>query len=123
VPALRFIATLAAVLVVAIAPAGALAQNGAGDEQYTDPFGGTAQPAKKKPKQAQPAAKAQTPSQQQQTAPATTAATQPGAAGRTATTGGELPRTGYDVIPLALAGVALIAAGLALRRRGAHGRD
>ena len=60
----------------------------------------------------------QVPSQQatpQPTAPAR--AQQPAAAPR------ELPRTGFDVVPLALVGVALVLAGLALRRRAAHGRD
>ena len=37
--------------------------------------------------------------------------------------GGELPRTGLDLAPLALAGIALVAAGLVLRRRAGHGSD
>jgi LPXTG-motif cell wall-anchored protein len=112
-------------LAVALAPAAARAQDGAGDQQYTDPFAGQSQP-KPKPKPTAPAQPAQ-PSQQQ-AAPQTTtpapapapaaAAQQPAAASR------ELPRTGFDVVPVALVGVALVLAGLALRRRGAaHGRD
>jgi LPXTG-motif cell wall-anchored protein len=112
-------------LAVALAPAAARAQDGAGDQQYTDPFAGQSQP-KPKPKPTAPAQQAQ-PSQQQ-AAPQTTtpapapapaaAAQQPAAASR------ELPRTGFDVVPVALVGVALVLAGLALRRRGAaHGRD
>jgi LPXTG-motif cell wall-anchored protein len=126
VPAPRRIAAVAVSLAVALAPAAARAQDGAGDEQYTDPFAGQSQP-KRKPKPTAPAQQAQ-PSQQQaapQTttpAPASTpapAATQPPAASSS-----ELPRTGFDVIPVALVGVALVLAGLALRRRGAaHGRD
>lgn len=109
-------------LAVALAPAAAHAQNGAGDEQYTDPFAGQSQPKPKaKPKPASPQQQAQ-PTQQQATPQATTPAPAaqaqaPAAAPR------ELPRTGFDVVPVALIGVALVLAGLALRRRAAHGRD
>ena len=107
-------------LAIALAPAAARAQDGAGDEQYTDPFAGQPQ-AKPKPKPTpvQPVPHQQVPSQQatpQPTAPAA-AAQQPAATPR------ELPRTGFDVVPLVLVGVALVLAGLALRRRAAHGRD
>jgi LPXTG-motif cell wall-anchored protein len=107
---------------VALAPAAAHAQNGAGDEQYTDPFAGQSQPKPKpKAKPASPQQQAQ-PTQQQATPQATTPAPAaqaqaPAAAPR------ELPRTGFDVVPVALIGVALVLAGLALRRRAAHGRD
>ena len=107
-------------LALALAPAAAHAQNGAGDEQYTDPFAGQSQPKPKaKPKPASPQQQAQ-PTQQQATPQAATpapAAQAPAAAPR------ELPRTGFDVVPVALIGVALVLAGLALRRRAAHGRD
>jgi LPXTG-motif cell wall-anchored protein len=106
-------------LAVAFAPAGAGAQNGAGDEQYTDPFAGQPQPKPKPkaaPKPVQPVPHQQLPSQQATPQP-TTSSQQPAAAPR------ELPRTGFDVVPLALVGVALVLAGLALRRRAAHGRD
>jgi LPXTG-motif cell wall-anchored protein len=115
VPAPRRIAAVAVSLAVALAPAGARAQDGAGDEQYTDPFAGQPQ-AKPKPKPVQPVPHQQLPSQQATPQP-TTSAQQPAAAPR------ELPRTGFDVLPLALVGVALVLAGLALRRRAAHGRD
>jgi LPXTG-motif cell wall-anchored protein len=127
VPAPHRIAAAAVTLAVALAPATALAQNGAGDEQYTDPFAnGSQQPAKPKPKP-QP-----TPVQQQQTTPSTQPTTpQPAPSAQPSAQSGaqpstdpkELPRTGFDVIPLALVGVALVAGGLALRRRAAHGRD
>jgi LPXTG-motif cell wall-anchored protein len=106
-------------LAVALAPAAARAQDGAGDEQYTDPFAGQPQAKPKpkpKPKPVQPVPHQQLPSQQATQQPATSAQ-QPAAAPR------ELPRTGFDVVPLALLGVALVLAGLALRRRAAHGRD
>ena len=120
VPAPRRIAAVAVSLAVALAPAAARAQDGAGDQQYTDPFAGQSQP-KPKPKPTAPAQQ-----QTQQAVPQTTtpapapapATQQPAASSR------ELPRTGFDVIPVALVGVALVLAGLALRRRGAaHGRD
>ena len=126
VPAPRRIAAVAASLAVALAPAAARAQDGAGDQQYTDPFAGQSQP-KPKPKSTTPAQQQTQPAQQQAqpqtTAPAPAAAPaattqQTGASSR------ELPRTGFDVIPGALVGVALVLAGLALRRRSAaHGRD
>jgi LPXTG-motif cell wall-anchored protein len=106
-------------LAVALAPATAHAQNGAGDEQYTDPFAGQSQPkpkAKPKPTVVQPAPHQQLPSKQATPQPATSAP-------QAAAPQGELPRTGFDVVPVALLGLALVLAGLALRRRAAHGRD
>lgn len=115
---------MAVSLAVALAPAGARAQDGAGDEQYTDPFAGQSQPKPKpkpKPTPVQPVPHQQLPSQQQAT-PQTTAPAP--AAQQPAASSQELPRTGFDVIPVALVGLALVLAGLALRRRGAaHGRD
>jgi LPXTG-motif cell wall-anchored protein len=114
VPARSRIAALAAIVAVAVAPGAALAQNGAGDEQYEDPF--QTEPAPKaKPTPVQPVPHQQLPEQEEaapQAAPAPT--TQAGG-------GGELPRTGLDLAPLALAGIALVAAGLVLRRRAGHG--
>jgi LPXTG-motif cell wall-anchored protein len=117
VPARRRIAALAAILAVATAPGVALAQNGAGDEQYEDPFQTTPAPkatTKPKPTPVQPVPHQQVQTQQQPQPSATT--TQTGG-------GGELPRTGLDLAPLALAGIALVAAGLVLRRRAGHGSD
>lgn len=117
VPARRRIAALAATLTVAAAPGVALAQNGAGDEQYEDPFQTTPAPkatTKPKPTPVQPVPHQQVQTQQQPQPTAT--ATQTGG-------GGELPRTGLDLAPLALAGIALVAAGLVLRRRAGHGSD
>jgi LPXTG-motif cell wall-anchored protein len=117
VPARRRIAALAAILAVAVAPGVALAQNGAGDEQYEDPFQTTPAPkatTKPKPTPVQPVPHQQVQTQQQPQPTATT--TQTGG-------GGELPRTGLDLAPLVLAGIALVAAGLVLRRRAGHGSD
>ncbi len=118
VPAPRRIAAVAVSLAVALAPAAASAQDGAGDQQYTDPFAGQSQP-KPKPKPTAPVQQQTQQATPQTTTPAPAPATQqPAASSR------ELPRTGFDVIPVALVGVALVLAGLALRRRGAaHGRD
>ena len=118
VPAPRRIAAVAVSLAVALAPAAARGQDGAGDQQYTDPFAGQSQP-KPKPKPTAPAQQ-----QTQQAAPQTTTPAPAPATQQPAASSRELPRTGFDVIPVALVGVALVLAGLALRRRGAaHGRD
>jgi LPXTG-motif cell wall-anchored protein len=122
VPAPHRIAAAAVTLAVALAPATALAQNGAGDEQYTDPFAnGSQQPAKPKPKP-KPTPVQPVPHQQVQSSPTTTQQAAPSTQQATQSSG-QLPRTGFDLIPLALVGVALVAAGLVLRRRAAHGRD
>jgi 2-oxoglutarate dehydrogenase E2 component (dihydrolipoamide succinyltransferase) len=108
----RSLLIIAALLCALAAPSAALAQ-GAGDEQYQDPFGeeqsqseptptptpAPAQPAPAQPAPAQPpAAPAQAP------APAQASQTE------------QLPRTGADAGWLALAGAVLLAAGIALRR-------
>jgi LPXTG-motif cell wall-anchored protein len=120
VPARRRIAALAATLAVAIAPGAALAQNGgAGDEQYEDPFQNESTPkstTKPKPTPVQPVPHQQVETPQQQ-------AEAQAAPAPAAQAGGELPRTGLDLAPLAAAGIALVAAGLLLRRRAGHGRD
>ena len=126
VPAPRRIAAAAVSLAVALAPAAARAQDGAGDEQYTDPLAGQSQPKPKpKPTQVQPVPHQQLPSQQQAAPQTTTPAPAPASSAQhPAASSGELPRTGFDVIPVALVGLALVLAGLVLRRRGAaHGRD
>jgi LPXTG-motif cell wall-anchored protein len=112
---------IAALLCALAAPATALAQGGAGDEQYQDPFGDEqSQPAPTAtptpaPAQAAPAPTA-TPSAAQQ-APA-----QPAPAPAPAPAAEQLPRTGADAGWPALAGAALLAAGIALRRRADHQR-
>jgi LPXTG-motif cell wall-anchored protein len=128
-PAPVRIAALIAILALLV-PGAALAQSddgGAGDSQYQDPFG-SSQPAKPaKPstpaqQQQQPAQQQQQQQQQQQTQ--TSPAPAPAAQSRTpqgqAQQGGgsqTLPRTGFDVLPVAAAGLLLLLGGLALRRR------
>ena len=114
-PAPRRIAVLAVFACLLASPAAALAQgNGAGDEQYSDPFAGTSTTAKPKPKpQAQASPSTTTP--QLQPAPATSQSTAPAAPAQQSS--GQLPRTGYDVIPVALLGIALVGTGVVLLRR------
>jgi LPXTG-motif cell wall-anchored protein len=122
-PAPVRIGALIAILALLV-PAAARAQSGgdggAGDSQYQDPFG-SSQPAKPKP--ATPAREQQQPAEQQQTqpapAPAASAAQSTAASARTG--GGRaaqtLPRTGFDVLPVAAAGLLLLLGGVALWRR------
>lgn len=98
---------MAAVL-LALLPAGAAAQS-AGDEQYEDPFADEpTQQAPAAPPASTPAPSAPAPAA---AAPATAAAPQASAA--------QLPRTGGEAWLLALAGLGLLSAGVALR---AHAR-
>jgi LPXTG-motif cell wall-anchored protein len=112
----RFLLCIAALLCALAAPSAALAQ-GAGDEQYQDPFGEeqadptpTATPAPAAPSAPAPTATPSTSQAPAQPAPA------PAPAGE------QLPRTGLDAGWIALAGGMLLAAGLALRRRADHQR-
>jgi LPXTG-motif cell wall-anchored protein len=100
-----------AAALLALLPAGAAAQS-AGDEQYQDPFAD-------EPSQEAPAAPpASTPAP---AAPAPSAAAPAAAAPAPAAqaTAAQLPRTGGEAWLLALAGLALMSAGVALR---AHAR-
>jgi LPXTG-motif cell wall-anchored protein len=108
----RSLLIIAALLCALALPSAALAQ-GAGDEQYQDPFGDeqsqseptpTATPA---PAPAQPAPAQPAPAQP---APA------PAPAPAQASQAGQLPRTGIGAGWIALAGIVLLAAGIALRR-------
>jgi hypothetical protein len=106
-----------AVLTALVVPSAAFGQS-AGDEQYTDPFGGD------EPQQAQP----QQPEPQQPEAPAGTIE-QPAAPAPSEGGGGEvaaepaqptdpsLPVTGLPALTLLAVGAGMLAAGLAVRRR------
>jgi LPXTG-motif cell wall-anchored protein len=99
-------------MLLVLLPAGAAAQS-AGDEQYQDPFADDpAQEAPAAPPAATPAPAAPAPAA---AAPATAA---PAAAPQA--TAAQLPRTGGEAWLLALAGLALMSAGVALR---AHARQ
>jgi hypothetical protein len=99
----------AAVLV--ITPATALAQ-GAGDDQYSDPFGSEQE-------QATPTATPRAPAPTATAAPAqaTPVPSQPGPAATPAPPGPQLPYTGVDDWLTAGAGALLLGAGLTLRAR------
>ena len=99
---------LAVALISLALPAGAYAQ-GAGDDQYSDPFGAYATPTATPKPAATPAP-----------APAQGAATPAPATGAKATptpSANTLPYTGVDAWPLALGGVLLLGAGVTLRAR------
>jgi len=111
----RSLLCIAALLCALAAPSAALAQ-GAGDEQYQDPFGdeqsqseptptATATPAPAQSAPSAPAATATPSAAQAPQAPQAQPSQQP-----------QLPRTGVDAGWIALAGAVLLAAGLALRR-------
>lgn len=112
------------------APAVTLAAGGggsAGDQQYTDPFGGTSTPTKSAPKTTATAPPPATSTAPAATAPTTTAT--PVASTQTASdpttptatiassNAGTLPRTGYDGWLAAALGFGLVGGGLVLRVR------
>ena len=109
----RSLLIVAALLCALAAPSAALAQ-GAGDEQYQDPFG-EEQPQPEPAPTAAPAPAQPAPAPAQP-APAQPAPAQPAPPPAQASQGEQLPRTGADAGWLALAGIVLLAAGLALRR-------
>jgi hypothetical protein len=104
----RLVALLLAVSLLAL-PAAAMAQ-GAGDEQYSDPFGQTDQPAGS---QEQPAPEPEA----APAAPATPAAPAEQATASQDAAAPTLPATGLPAFLLASAGAVLLASGVALRRR------
>ena len=89
---------------------------GAGDDQYADPFSGQATPTATPRATAAPQATATPAPAQASAAPAATAA--PAPAQSTAATGGPtLPYTGVDAWIPGLSGALLLGGGLVLRRR------
>ena len=99
-----------------VLPASSLADN-AGDNQYKDPFSGSQTPSKQKTPtstQAPAATPAPAPAASQAPTPTATTATPPAGA-----SSGELPRTGFPLLPVAGVGVLLVGAGLLLLRRRA----
>jgi hypothetical protein len=109
---LRHALTIAATA-VALAPSSAFAQ-GAGDDQYNDPFGDEEQ-QQATPTPRAPAATATpappVPSQ------ATPVPAGPGPQATATPSGPTLPHTGVDAWPLAIGGAFLLGSGLALRAR------
>jgi len=143
----RRLLPLLACALIAGTPAVAHAQGGAGDDQYQDPFGGSnagssagggsskggnsgssnagstgsaAQDSgSSAPELTQNPDLGTSDSTSSSTpAPATSSSTAPSAT----TARSELPRTGFDAPEVALLGIGLLAAGVGLRLRVAHGR-
>jgi LPXTG-motif cell wall-anchored protein len=105
---------LALVLAFALVPASAFAQ-GAGDDQYQDPFGD-----EQEQEEATPAPTPQTPAATPAPATAQPAQSAPTAAPPSSTpqrSSNTLPYTGIDGWPVAIAGALLLGAGLMLRVR------
>ena len=116
----RSLLIIAALLCALAVPSAALAQ-GAGDEQYQDPFGdeqaqptptAAPAPAPAQPAPAQPAPAQPVPAQPAPAQPPPAPAPAPAQASQA----GQLPRTGVGAGWIALAGIVLLAAGIALRR-------
>jgi LPXTG-motif cell wall-anchored protein len=143
----RRLLPLLACALIAGTPAVAQAQGGAGDDQYQDPFGGssgggsssgggdngssagsdsgssgstaqdTGSDAPELTQDPDLGTSSSSTSSSSAPAPATSSATAPAT-----TTRSELPRTGFDAPVVALLGLGLLAAGVGLRLRVAHGR-
>jgi hypothetical protein len=110
----RLLLLLAALAACLALPAGALAQS-AGDDQYTDPFGGGDEPAQQEaPTGDQPAGSAPDASEPAPGGNGTAEAAPTAEAAQD--TSPTLPRTGAPVVLFAAAGYALLLAGIAIRR-------
>jgi LPXTG-motif cell wall-anchored protein len=103
------VAAVAVVVLLAL-PSASLAGS-AGDNQYQDPFANTPTQPKQTPSSGTQGSS--TPSASPAPTPTATTATPP----PSGTASGELPRTGFPVLPVAGAGVLLVGAGLLLLRR------
>ncbi len=106
--------TFAAMILALALPSAALAQ-GAGDEQYQDPFGDE-QSEQQEPTPTPAPTQAPVQPSQSQPAPAP-APSAPAPAQPAPQTGRQLPYTGAEAGWIALAGAVLLASGVALRRR------
>ena len=120
VPDRRLIASVLAVLALALTPGAALAQSGgAGDNQYVDPLGGNSQ---------QQSSGGSNPSGGSSNGPtlsntpSLSAQATPSPSAPAAAPGQTLPRTGFDAGFVAAIGVALLVAGFAVRLRLRHAR-
>jgi len=109
----RAVTSIAIALLIASAPGAALADGGAGDNQYQDPL--AASPPKKAKKKQTSTAVTTTPAAA--TAPAAAAAPAPASTSSSSVSGSELPRTGAPAGLIGMSGITLILAGVALRRR------
>jgi LPXTG-motif cell wall-anchored protein len=128
--ATRRLAAPLVALIVAAAPATAVAQN-AGDEQYADPFGnnsqsggggGSSNSGSSGSSQNSGTTGSGVAGTQAQLQATPSAGAAPAASSQAAGSSGQLPRTGLDVGIVAALGAALLLGGLALRRRSADAR-
>ena len=110
----RVMSSIAIAALLALAPASALADGGAGDNQYQDPL--VAPIAKKKQKTTSSAPAASAPAAAS-APPASAPAASTAPASTTSAT--QLPRTGAPAGLVGLIGLTLLASGMALRRRTA----
>lgn len=117
----RRLVPVLATAVLAISAVPARAQSGAGDDQYTDPFGGGSTKAPKTSKTPSSTPKRQGSGTQNQPSLSTQPpVSSPSSSAPTATAPsatGELPRTGFEVPGVALLGAGLLATGIGLRLR------
>jgi hypothetical protein len=110
----RRTAALVAALALAF-PAAALADS-AGDNQYQDPLANSpSKPQKKKTTTTTPSAPATAPATTSP-APSSSSSSSSSASSAASQSSGTLPRTGLPLAPLAAGGLALIGAGLLIRR-------
>lgn len=134
----RRLAPVLATAVLAVSAAPARAQSGAGDDQYTDPFGSGSTTTKSHKSSPRSTTHKQSSTSQAGGPPlsnqppvstgSSTTSTPPPSTGSTApapsttsapaaSSAGELPRTGLDVPGIALLGAGLLASGIGLRLR------
>ena len=113
----RSLLIIAALLCALAAPSAALAQ-GAGDEQYQDPFGDEQSQAEPTPTATPPRPRrSPLPPSPRRPSPRRRRRRRPRPRSRRPAQSEQLPRTGADAGWIALAGAVLLAAGIALRRR------
>ena len=110
-------AILVLLLLTALLSGAALAQS-AGDEQYTDPFGGDGQQEEQQSQTQQPETPAQPleqPAEPAPSAPADSSGEVAGASGESSDP--SLPVTGLPALAMLVAGAGMLAAGAIVRRR------
>jgi hypothetical protein len=111
------IATLLAAALLALALPGAALGQGAGDDQYTDPFGSGQTDDGGGSQEPEPTPEPAAPAPEPEATPAPAPAPAQSAGGAAAPPPQQLPYTGVDAGFVALCGALLLAGGVLLRRR------